>query len=61
MESELDPKLEKAFRWRPEMAVGRDWDALQGRFGPDGSNRVMNLQDVKEDEWTTINVGQEKL
>ncbi|EEQ29392.1 hypothetical protein McanMca71_004284 [Microsporum canis] len=54
MESKLDPRLEKAFRWRPETAVGRDWGALQGRYGPDGSNRVMNFQDIKETEWTTI-------
>ncbi|KAK2873536.1 hypothetical protein FQN49_002276 [Arthroderma sp. PD_2] len=61
MESKLDPRLKKAFRWRPETAVGRDWGALQGRYGPGGSNRVMNFQDIGEHEWTTIDLDQTKL
>ena len=52
LEDKLDPLMKESFRWRPETAVGRKWDDLQGRFGPDGSNRVMDLQDVKE--WTEI-------
>ncbi|EFE31740.1 fructosyl amine: oxygen oxidoreductase [Trichophyton benhamiae CBS 112371] len=61
MESKLDPRLAKAFRWRPETAVGRDWGALQGRYGPKGSNRVMNFQDISENEWTNIGFDQVKL
>lgn len=43
-------RLRKAFRWRPETAVGRDWSDVQERRG--GSNKVMDFQDVKE--WTNI-------
>ena len=52
MEDKLNAKMKESFRWRPETAVGRNWDDLQNRFGPDGSNRVMDLRDVKE--WTEI-------
>jgi len=52
MEDCLDKKMKNHFRWRPETAVNRQWDALQDRFGPDGSNRVMDLQDISE--WTDI-------
>jgi sarcosine oxidase/L-pipecolate oxidase len=54
MEDKLEKPLKQSFRWRPETAVGRDWKGLQGRFGPEGANRVMNLQDIREDEWTRI-------
>ncbi len=52
MEGVLDARLKEAFRWRPETAVGRDWNDVQGRRG--GPNKVMNFGDVKDDEWTEI-------
>ncbi|CAD0058740.1 unnamed protein product [Aureobasidium pullulans] len=52
MEDKLDPCIKHSFRWRPETAVNRKWDDLQDRFGPEGSNRMMNFGDIKE--WTTI-------
>ncbi|KAK4982421.1 hypothetical protein LTR66_009276 [Elasticomyces elasticus] len=52
MEGTLDHRIAQSFRWRPETAVGRKWDDLQERFGPDGSNRVMDFQSITE--WTTI-------
>ncbi|EXJ60199.1 proline dehydrogenase [Cladophialophora yegresii CBS 114405] len=54
MEEKLDERLKHSFRWRPETAVRRDWGDLQGRFGPEGADRVMDFQDIKEDEWTSI-------
>ncbi|OQV07624.1 hypothetical protein CLAIMM_12029 [Cladophialophora immunda] len=56
MEDKLDDKLKQSFRWRPETAKGRDWKNLQGRFGPQGANRVMDFQDIKE--WTNIGENQ---
>lgn len=50
MEGKLDPKLAQSFRWRPETAVGRNWQDTQGRSG--GPNRVMDLHEVKH--WTHI-------
>lgn len=52
MEDRLDEKLRHSFRWRPETAIGRNWRDLQGRFGPDGANRVMGFQEVAN--WTHI-------
>ncbi|KAK5946106.1 hypothetical protein PMZ80_000246 [Knufia obscura] len=52
LEGQMDPQMQNLFRWRPETAVDRDWTDLQSRFGPDGSNHVMDLQTVKE--WTAI-------
>jgi sarcosine oxidase/L-pipecolate oxidase len=52
LEDKMDPYMQHRFRWRPETAVNRDWTARQDRFGPPGSNRVMDLHDVKE--WTAI-------
>ena len=52
MEDKLDPIMKESFRWRPETAVNRDWKDLQGRFGPEGSNKVMGFNEVKE--WTTF-------
>lgn len=54
MEDKLDPRMKHSFRWRPETAINRDWDDLHGRFGPDGSNRVMQFGDISEEEWTTV-------
>jgi sarcosine oxidase/L-pipecolate oxidase len=50
LEGKLDARLKKAFRWRPDTAIGRDWSDVQGRRG--GPNRVMDFQEVKE--WTKI-------
>lgn len=52
MEDKLDNKMRHSFRWRPETAVGRQWDDLQGRYGPEGSNRVMDFQAIGA--WTKI-------
>ncbi|KAL1613851.1 hypothetical protein SLS56_012227 [Neofusicoccum ribis] len=52
MEGKLEDMMRRTWRWRPETAVGRDWKDTQGRFG--GGNVVMDFQDVKENEWTTI-------
>lgn len=50
LENRLDPKLRRAFRWRPETAVNRDWNHTQDRFG--GPNRIMDFNDVTE--WTNL-------
>ncbi|KEF56794.1 uncharacterized protein A1O9_06984 [Exophiala aquamarina CBS 119918] len=52
MEDKLDEKMKNSFRWRPETVVGRNWDDLQGRYGPQGSNRVMDFQTISG--WTNI-------
>ncbi|KAK5078002.1 hypothetical protein LTR64_003594 [Lithohypha guttulata] len=52
LEDVMDPKQKQLFRWRPETAVDRDWSDLQDRFGPEGSNHVMDFQRVKA--WTNI-------
>ena len=52
LESKLDPRMKESWRWRPETAVDRDWTDVQGRTG--GSYRVLDLQDVKDDEWTNL-------
>jgi sarcosine oxidase / L-pipecolate oxidase len=54
MEDRLDEKMKWSFRWRPETAAGREWTDLQGRFGPQGADRVMGFDEVAE--WTTIGV-----
>lgn len=53
LEGVLDAEIAKAWRWRPEMAVHRDWEDTQGRYG--GPNKVMDFQKV--DEWTSIGEG----
>lgn len=50
MEGKLDPKLKESMRWRPETAVGRDFEDVLDRRG--GSNRIMNFENVKE--WMEI-------
>lgn len=52
LEGSLDTVMQKQFRWRPETAEGRDWRALQGRYGPEGSCKVMDLHQVRG--WTDI-------
>ncbi|CAE7210206.1 hypothetical protein CFE70_009275 [Pyrenophora teres f. teres 0-1] len=49
-EGKDDERLRKVMRWRPEMAVERDWWDAQGRYGADG--KVMDFRQVEE--WTTI-------
>lgn len=52
LENKLSTQLKDVVRWRPETAVDRDWKSTQNRFG--GPNKVMNFQDVTDDEWTRI-------
>lgn len=52
LEGKLQKELKHVMRWRPETAVDRDWHSTQNRFG--GPDRVMDFQDVKENEWTRI-------
>lgn len=54
LEGTLRQDLKDIVRWRPETAEERDWHSTQDRFG--GPNKVMNLQDVKENEWTQIGI-----
>ena len=48
---EIEERVKRILRWRPETAVDRDWWNSQGRYGADG--KVMDLRDVKE--WTRVN------
>ena len=50
LEGNLDEKLKQAFKWRPETAVNRNWDDVQGRRG--GPNKVMDFGSVQA--WTNI-------
>lgn len=50
LEGTLDERMRNVWRWRPETAVGRDWEAVQGRMG--GSYQVLNLADIPDDQWT---------
>ncbi|EON68942.1 hypothetical protein W97_08200 [Coniosporium apollinis CBS 100218] len=50
LEDRMEPRLKKMLRWRPEIAVDRDWWDTQGRFG--GEYKVMDFKDVKE--WTNV-------
>ncbi|KAJ5885189.1 fructosyl amine:oxygen oxidoreductase [Penicillium taxi] len=52
LEGNLEKEWKDVMRWRPETAVHRDWHSTQDRFG--GPNKVMDFQDVKDDEWTEI-------
>ncbi|KAJ6111886.1 hypothetical protein N7523_007947 [Penicillium sp. IBT 18751x] len=52
LEGKLQKELKHVVRWRPETAVDRDWHSTQNRFG--GPDRVMDFQDIKENEWTRI-------
>ncbi|KAJ5692426.1 fructosyl amine:oxygen oxidoreductase [Penicillium macrosclerotiorum] len=52
LEGKLPEELSRVVRWRPEAAKNRDWKSTQDRFG--GPDKVMDLQDVKADEWTQI-------
>jgi sarcosine oxidase/L-pipecolate oxidase len=60
LEGKLQKELKHVVRWRPETAIGRDWHSTQNRFG--GPDRVMDFQDVKENEWTQIDeTGESKI
>ncbi|CAO2656408.1 Nn.00g052110.m01.CDS01 [Neocucurbitaria sp. VM-36] len=48
--SEMEERVRKMLRWRPEISVDRDWWDTQGRYGGDG--RVMDMREVGE--WTSI-------
>lgn len=50
MEGVLAERFKEVFRWRPEMAVGRDWRALQGRWGVE--RRVMDFGEVED--WVEV-------
>ena len=52
LEGKLQKELKHVVRWRPETAVHRDWRSTQNRFG--GPFKVMDFQDVRDDEWTNI-------
>ncbi|KAL4860319.1 hypothetical protein BDV12DRAFT_122199 [Aspergillus spectabilis] len=52
LEGRLAAEVKDTVRWRPETAIDRDWHSTQGRSG--GPNKVMDFQDVKDDEWTRI-------
>ncbi|PYH82861.1 fructosyl amine:oxygen oxidoreductase [Aspergillus uvarum CBS 121591] len=50
LEGVLDERLARTVRWRPELAVGRDWEDTLNRFG--GEYRVMDFGEVRG--WTDI-------
>ncbi|KAI1284196.1 fructosyl amine:oxygen oxidoreductase [Xylaria sp. FL0933] len=50
LEGRVDDKTRRAFRWRPEIAEGRNWWDVQGRWGAQGE--VMDFNRVKG--WTTV-------
>ncbi len=50
LEGKIDDKTRQAFRWRPEIAEGRNWWDVQGRWGAQGE--VMDFNRVKG--WTSI-------
>ncbi|KAJ4344983.1 hypothetical protein N0V95_006020 [Ascochyta clinopodiicola] len=47
---EVEERVRRLLRWRPETAVQRDWWDAQGRYGAGG--KVMDLRSVRE--WTRI-------
>lgn len=49
---EIEERVRKMLRWRPETAVDRDWWDAQGRYGADG--KVMDLSRVEQ--WSEIGV-----
>ncbi|KUM64933.1 hypothetical protein ACN42_g2159 [Penicillium freii] len=58
LEGKLPKELKGLVRWRPEIAVDRDWKSTQNRFG--GPGILMDFQDVKAHEWTQIGEGNSK-
>ncbi|KAI1767923.1 fructosyl amine:oxygen oxidoreductase [Hypoxylon sp. FL1150] len=51
LQGRVDERTRRAFRWRPETALNRNWWDVQDRWGADG--KVIDFKDVKE--WTSIN------
>ena len=54
LEGCLDEKLQRAFRWRPETAVHRDWEDVQQRRG--GPNKMMDFGTVEDSQWTKSSI-----
>ena len=52
LEDCMDVKQKQLFQWRPQIAVDHDWRSPLHRFGPEGSNHVMDFQKVQG--WTDI-------
>ena len=52
LERKLRKELACVFRWRPETAVHRNCRSTQDRFG--GPDRVMDFQNLSDDDWTTV-------
>ncbi|KAI1428663.1 fructosyl amine:oxygen oxidoreductase [Xylaria sp. FL1777] len=50
LEGKIDDKSRRAFQWRPEIAEGRNWWDVQGRWGAQGE--IMDFNRVKG--WTNI-------
>ncbi|XXG99607.1 hypothetical protein Hte_005948 [Hypoxylon texense] len=50
LEGRVDERTRRAFRWRPETAIDRNWWDVQDRWGADG--KVMDFKHVKG--WTSI-------
>ncbi|OTB02579.1 hypothetical protein M426DRAFT_322508 [Hypoxylon sp. CI-4A] len=50
LEGRVDERTRRAFRWRPETAVNRNWWDVQDRWGADGN--VMDINDIQG--WTNI-------
>lgn len=59
VEDKLDPRMKHVWRWRPETAVNRNWEDVQGRMG--GSYKVLNLVDIPGDQWTQIGAASEEV
>lgn len=55
LEGKLQEELKDVVRWRPEIAIDRDWWSTQNRFG--GPDKLMDFQDLKDDGWTKIAQG----
>lgn len=55
MEGVMDEDVKKAFRWRPETAVDRDWRDRSGRWGVEAGkgDEVMDFGDVGETDWVS--------
>jgi sarcosine oxidase/L-pipecolate oxidase len=56
LEEKMDERVKRMVRWRPELAVNRDWWDTQGRFGGDGC--VMSFGHIEG--WTEIGERQKK-
>ncbi|KAI1138374.1 fructosyl amine:oxygen oxidoreductase [Hypoxylon sp. FL0543] len=50
LEGRVDERTRRAFRWRPETAVDRNWWDVQDRWGAEG--KVMDINDIQG--WTRI-------